>query len=171
MTLVFYVAAAVAVLATLRVITGTNAFHSLLYLIVSLLAVSLVFFVIGAPFVAALEVIVYAGAIIVLFLFVIMMLNLGPQAVEQERSWQSGWMWAGPLVLLGVLLGELGYVLWTAPMPGGPAGMVMPKAVGMALYGPYVLAVEFVSVLLLAGLVGAYYLGHRHAPEHGEARK
>jgi len=171
MTLVFYLAAAVALLATLRVITGTNAFHSLLYLIVSLLAVSLVFFVMGAPFVAALEVIVYAGAIMVLFLFAIMMLNLGPQAVEQERSWLSARMWVGPLVLLAVLLGELGYVLWRSPAAPGTGVMVTPKAVGMALYGPYVLAVEFVSVLLLAGLVGAYYLGHRNPPERGEVRK
>ena len=77
MNLVFYISALVAVIATTMVITRLNAVHALLYLIVSLLSVALIFFVLGAPFVAALEVIVYAGAIMVLFVFVIMMLNLG----------------------------------------------------------------------------------------------
>ena len=67
-------------LATLRVITHTRAVHALLYFIVSLLAVAVIFYVLGAPMAAALEVIIYAGAIMVLFVFVVMMLNLGPQA-------------------------------------------------------------------------------------------
>lgn len=79
MNVVFYVAAAVAVLSTVMVIVRLNAVHSLLYLVVSLVSVSLIFFVLGAPFIAALEVIIYAGAIMVLFVFVIMMLNLGPE--------------------------------------------------------------------------------------------
>jgi len=74
----FYFSAGVAVLATFRVITNTNPVHALLYLIISLLAVSMVFFALGAPFAGALEIIVYAGAIMVLFVFVVMMLNLGP---------------------------------------------------------------------------------------------
>ena len=61
--------------------------HALLYLVVSLLSVALIFFMLGAPFAAALEVIVYAGAIMVLFVFVVMMLNLGPQTAAQERQW------------------------------------------------------------------------------------
>ena len=73
-----------------------DAVHALLYLIVSLLAVALVFFTLGAPFVAALEVIVYAGAIMVLFVFVVMMLNLGPSAAEQERRWLAPRTWVGP---------------------------------------------------------------------------
>ena len=76
----FYLSGAVAVAATLMVITRASAVHALLYLIVSLLAVAIVFFVLGAPFVAALEVIIYAGAVMVLFVFVIMMLNLGKAA-------------------------------------------------------------------------------------------
>ena len=87
MNAVFYVSAVVAIAATCMVITQRRAVHALLYLILSLLAVALVFFTLGAPFVAALEVIIYAGAIMVLFVFVIMMLNLGRQAAEQERHW------------------------------------------------------------------------------------
>ena len=87
MEFAFYFAAGVAVLATLRVITNSNPVHALLYLIISLLAISMTFFSLGAPFAGALEIIVYAGAIMVLFVFVVMMLNLGPAVVEQERKW------------------------------------------------------------------------------------
>jgi NADH-quinone oxidoreductase subunit J len=92
----FYLSAAVAVAATLMVVTRASAVHALLYLIVSLLAVAVVFFVLGAPFVAALEVIIYAGAVMVLFVFVIMMLNLGKAAAAKEREWLSPGMWVGP---------------------------------------------------------------------------
>ena len=96
MDAVFYFAAAMAILATVMVITRLNAVHALLYLIVSLLAVAVVFYTLGAPFIAALEVIIYAGAIMVLFIFVVMMLNLGAKTVETERTWLRPGMWTGP---------------------------------------------------------------------------
>jgi NADH-quinone oxidoreductase subunit J len=74
--ILFYLASIVAVIATLLAITRRHAVHALLYLVVSLLAVAVVFYVLGAVFVAALEVMVYAGAIMVLFVFVVMMLNV-----------------------------------------------------------------------------------------------
>jgi len=80
----FYVASAVALFATTMVITNTNPVHALLYLVVSLLAIAMVFFTLGAPFAGVLEVIIYAGAIMVLFVFVVMMLNLGQRTVEFE---------------------------------------------------------------------------------------
>jgi NADH-quinone oxidoreductase subunit J len=143
------------------VITRLNAVHALLYLIVSLLSVALVFFTLGAPFVAALEVIIYAGAIMVLFVFVMMMLNLGPQTVERERQWFSPKVWGGPAVLVAILLAELVYLLAQTGERSAGAGSVGPKEVGMALFGPYLLGVELASMVLLAGLVGAYHLGRR----------
>jgi NADH-quinone oxidoreductase subunit J len=165
MNLAFYIAAAVAVASTAMVITRLNAVHALLYLIVSLLSVALVFFTLGAPFVAALEVVVYAGAIMVLFVFVMMMLNQGPPAIEQERQWFSPKAWRGPAILVAILLAELVVVL--VQVRGQPAGTVMvgPKEVGIALFGPYLLGVELASMVLLAGLVGAYHLGRRDLPE------
>ena len=80
---------AVAIVSTALMITRLNAVHALLYLIVSLLAVAVVFYTLGAPFVAALEVIIYAGAIMVLFVFVVMMLNLGDEAARAERALSS----------------------------------------------------------------------------------
>ena len=87
MSFAFYSAALVAILATLGVVTGKNPVHALLNLIVSLLAVAMIFFAIGAPFAAVLEIIVYAGAIMVLFVFVEMMLCLGRPTEQQERYW------------------------------------------------------------------------------------
>lgn len=172
MEVTFYIAGAVAIIATVLMLTGLNVVHALLYLIVSLLAVAVVFYVIGAPFVAALEVIIYAGAIMVLFVFVIMMLNLGKHAVSMEKAWLTPGIWIGPTVLVCLLLIEVAYVV----ARGGGAymgeGMIAPKQVGLVLFGPYAIGVELASMLLLAGLVGAYHLGFRtsHRPEIRNAR-
>jgi NADH-quinone oxidoreductase subunit J len=149
MELTFYTCALVAIVATLRVVTNANPVHALLYLVVSLLAVAGIFFALGAPFAGALEVIVYAGAIMVLFVFIVMMLNLGPETTAQERQWLKPATWIGPLLL---------FALIGADAPAG-AVTVSPKAVGIALFGPYVLVVELASLLLLGALVAAYHLG------------
>src|SRR5919198_2270292 len=107
MNIVFYLSAAVAIVSTVAVITGRNAVHALLYFVVSLLAVALIFFTLGAPFAAALEVIIYAGAIMVLFVFAIMLLNLGPHATAQESQWLSPRAWTGPAILALVLITQL----------------------------------------------------------------
>lgn len=164
MEIAFYLAAGVAVASTFRVITHTNPVHALLYLIVSLLAVSMCFFALGAPFAGVLEIIVYAGAIMVLFVFVVMMLNLGSDAIEQERRWMTPGIWTGPSILSAVLLAQLLYVLFVQPT-GTAIGQttIEAKAVGIILYGPYILAVELAALLLLAALVAAYHLGRREA--------
>lgn len=167
MNTTFYMAAVVAVISTLMVITRRNAVHALLYLVVSLLSVALIFLILGAPFIAALEVIIYAGAIMVLFVFVIMMLNLGPQSVAQEGQLLSPGIWVGPVILTALLAGELLYILLRAPARVFNITTVSPKLVGIALLGPYVLGVELASMLLLAGLVGAYHLGRRDRADGG----
>lgn len=163
MEFAFYIAALVAVLATIRVITHTNPVHALLYLIVSLLAISAVFFSLGAYFAGALEIIVYAGAIMVLFVFVVMMLNLG-NVQEQERAWLQPTTWIGPSILSVVLLGVMIFSILSINDQGIDGVMVDAKAVGIALFGPYVLAVELASMLLLAGLVVAFHIGREHKP-------
>ncbi len=171
MHVIFYLAGAVAVLATGLMLTRANVVHALLYLVISLLAVALVLFTLGAPFAAALEVIVYAGAILVLFVFVVMMLDLGERAVARERSWLRAAAWTGPAALAAVLLAE---VIWVAARPaasGPPSAPVGPVAVGTALYGPYLLAVELASLLLLAAVVGVYHLGRREPPSTGGIRR
>ena len=120
----------------------------------------MVFYVLGAPFVAALEVIIYAGAIMVLFVFVVMMLNLGAHAAEMEKQWLTPGIWTGPVLLASILIIEVLYLV-RGGRAGLGTGMVDPKQVGMSLFGPYLIGVELASMLLLAGLVGAYHLGAR----------
>jgi NADH-quinone oxidoreductase subunit J len=164
MQLLFYISGTIAVLATFLVITRTNAVHALLYLIVSLLALAMTFFSLGAPFAAALEVIIYAGAIMVLFIFVIMMLNLGSASTQQERQWLAPGIWTGPAVLCAALLAELGYFLVQGGSAAAGTAPIDARTVGIALFGPYVLGVELASMLMLAGLVGAYHLGRQDGP-------
>src|SRR5215468_11431099 len=135
MNAVFYIAAAVALISTVMVITRLNAIHALL------------------------EVIIYAGAIMVLFVFVVMLLNLGPSATAQESQWLNPKSWIVPAILALILVGELAFIIARGSLRAPAAGPVEPKQVGVALFGPYLLGVELVSLLLLAGMVGAYHLG------------
>ncbi len=167
METLFYIAAVIALLATGLALTRTNAAHALIYLIVSLLAVAVLFFLMGAPFAAALEIVIYAGAIMVLFVFVIMMLNVGETGVAQERAWLAWGNWVLPAGMAALLLLELLLAIGDAPGVSSGAA-VPPKLVGLALFGPYLLAVEIASMLLLAGLVGAYHLGRRFIVRRGE---
>lgn len=143
----------------LAVITHTNPVHALLYLIISLLAISGVFFSLGAYFAGALEIIVYAGAIMVLFVFVVMMLNLGGSEIEQERQWLKPQVWIGPAILSAIMLVVIVYAILGVNDQGIDGTPISAKAVGITLFGPYVLAVELASMLLLAGLVVAFHVG------------
>jgi len=158
MPVLFAFAAVIAIVATVLAISRSNVVHALLYLIVSLLATAVAIYALGAPYLAALEVIIYAGAIIVLFVFVTMMLNLGDAAQRQERAWQPGRGWIGPGVLAVLLLGEFLWMLAEGGL-GSQVHTVAPKAVGRLLMGPYAIGVELASMLLLAGIVAAYHLG------------
>ena len=152
-------AAVVAVASTIAVVLQRRAVHALLYLIVSFFALAVAMLALGAAFTAALEVVVYAGAILVLFVFVVMMIGVeGP--APRARAW------LGPSILSIVLLGELVYAFvaqpgFLAPRVPSDAAAMSPKAVGMALFGSYAICAEIAAFLLLSGLVGAYHLGRR----------
>ena len=157
----FYALAAVAIFASLRVVTLANPVHAILSMIVSLLAISGIFFVLGAPFAGALEVVVYAGAIMVLFVFVIMMLNLGMSNDEREERWLDAKTWAVPtgltIIIAVVLYAMIGLNHNEAAMIGGTT--ISAKAVGTALFTKYIMLIEVAALLLLAALVAAYHLG------------
>lgn len=157
----FYIASAVAVLATIMVITRYNMVHALLYLIVSFLAIAVVIFVLGAPFIAALEVIIYAGAIVVLIIFVIMMLNLREETVTQEKTWLTREVYLGPAILSAILLAEIVYIITAGETTRMDQPVIDATAVGVSLYGPYVIGVELCGILLMSGIVGAYHLGRQ----------
>lgn len=162
MTVTFYISAAIAVITTLIAITSVNAVHALLNFILSLLAAGVIFFVLGAPFAAALVVIVNAGAIMVLFVFVVMMVQRGKESIEQEKQWTSRKKWILPGFFAAVLLAEFIYILISSKYQLFGRQIICPKQVGLDLFGPYLFVVELVSMVLLVGLLGAFHLGREN---------
>jgi len=160
----FYLAAFVAVYASLRVVLQNNTVHALLYLVVSLLAVAVCFYLLGAPFAAGLEVIVYAGAILVLFVFAIMMFGLREDETRIAPKAGQVRYWLMPSLLALVLFIEMIYVITLEESKlSATATTIASKEVGALLYGPYLLAVELASFLLLAGLVAGYHFAKSFA--------
>jgi NADH-quinone oxidoreductase subunit J len=147
------------------VITRYHPIHALLYLVVSFLAVSMIFLSLGAPFIAVLEVIIYAGAIMVLFIFVVMMLNLGKDTALQEKNWLQPKVWIGPSLLILVLLGEMVFLLLKGNTITMPVTVVDPRQVALSLYREYIIALELAGFLLMAGIVGAAHIG-KHKKKH-----
>ena len=136
-----------------------NPVHALLYFILSLIAAAIIFFIMGAPFAAALTVIVNAGAIMVMFVFVIMMLNQGPQAVKLEREMTPSYVWIVPEFMAVLLFFEFVYILYhSSHASTSGTEMIHPRQVGASLFGTYLLGVELVSMILLVGLLGAHHL-------------
>jgi len=159
----FYVSAALAVVSALVVIGQKNPIYSAFALIVTLCSLSVIFGLLGSPFIAALQVIVYAGAIMVLFLFVLMLLNVKR---EEDTPGQGGRTLAGvALVLVAILVGQAGYVLWrVAPAAAAPSFDASTRRMAEVLFSPHFLYVfEATSVLILAALVGAVALARKDA--------
>ena len=153
-TALFYFFGVIALLAAINVVAQRKVFYSAISLIICLCAVAALYMTLEAPFIAAIQIIVYAGAIMVLFVFVIMM--IAPEGVALHPR-----AWIGPAGLALVLLGEIAWVLAGGPASPAPAVEVGPKEVGMALFGPYLVGAEVAAFLLLSGLVGAFHLGRR----------
>lgn len=162
--LLFWLASALAIVTALLALTRLNASHALIYLVVTLLSIAVIFFTLGATFAAALEIVIYAGAIVVLFLFVVMMLNVGKASVQREAQWLNPKMWYGPAALTAMLFVVLCLTIFDPESPSNIQA-VPPKDVGISLFTGYVIAVELAGVLLLAALVGAYHLGRRYLEE------
>jgi NADH-quinone oxidoreductase subunit J len=159
----FYIIATILLFTAWKAVQVSNAVHALLYLIASLLSTATIFFMIGAPYVGILEIIVYAGAIMVLFIFVIMLLNIGPQEQElkEKISFQKTWPVCFLLSTIGILLFILIQRSGIHQSVSSTYKTVGPKEVGMELFTKYAILVELASFVLLAGLIIAYYIGKR----------
>ena len=163
--LAFWIFAAATVVASLLVIGQRNPMYSVLLLIVSFMALSGLYVLLGAPFVAAIQIIIYAGAIMVLFLFVVMLLNLPTETPPEGRSRLLGN--AGPrhfgAVLSLALVVELAWALRSlqaSPMPAGEWETSVNR-IGLVLFRDYAFAFEATSVLILVAMVGAIILARR----------
>jgi NADH-quinone oxidoreductase subunit J len=167
----FYGIAGIMILSTGLAITRKNLVHAMLYLAVSFLGSGLLFYLLGAPLLAALEVIIYAGAIMVLFLFIVMMLKLDTQEAKTFPTFHylAAAGVSGAYFLACVLLMVFSPAGAKLPMP---AAMAHPKIFGHFLFQRHWLAIEIVSLLLLAALIGVIHLGlgrPRVNPDSGEA--
>jgi len=155
----FYILALVTLVGTGFAITARQAVRAIVYLVNSFFALALIFYLLGAPLVAAFEVIIYAGAIMVLFLFVIMMLDLGhPERMKTPRI--ADWIPALVLVLVtAVSVGVLAVEHHAQPLAAFTG--ISVRQFSQTLFQRYGVAVELVSLQLLFALVGAIYLGRR----------
>jgi NADH-quinone oxidoreductase subunit J len=159
----FYVLAAITVVFTALAITRRNVMHAIVYLAGSFIATALLFYLLGAPFLAILEVVIYAGAIMVLFLFIVMMLEIKR---EEQTLWSFLRQWFPALALAGVSFIVIFVFLLLNSGGNQPLPLVMasPLAFGRFLFQKYWLGVEIASYLLFVALVGALYLGRSKKP-------
>src|SRR6187200_3010237 len=165
---IFYVFAALSVISALGVITLKNVVHSAVALAATLLSVAGIFLTLHAEFLAGVQVIVYVGGILVLFVFVIMLISIEKSIVERQFNRQ----WVIALITALLLIGELGFVLWKGKESIVVADAVEPvtsalgvsgnsQLVGETLYGQYLLPFEVASILLLVAIVGSVALSKR----------
>ena len=157
---VFFLLAAVSIGAAVGMLFSRNAVHSALYLVLNFAVVSVFFLMLAAPFIAMVQITVYAGAIMVLFLFVIML--LGAEVLRRGGGllpWQTGLA----LVLAVLFIGALGYVVFLRAGPLAPLADVGvdygdPASIGAKLFQDYLLPFELTSFLLLVAMIGAVVL-------------
>ncbi len=158
--IIFYALAGLILAATWLSVTRRNPMHAIIYLVVSFFAMAPLFYLLGAPFLALLEIIIYAGAIMVLFIFIVMMLEIGPTPFVAGQ-WLKQWF---PAVVLSAISGIIMVILiWQAPAQQAmlPLAMSAPRQLGLFIFQRYWFAVEIASLLLFVALVGAYYLGRK----------
>jgi NADH-quinone oxidoreductase subunit J len=169
--LVFYAFAAVALLGSLVVILQRNPIYSVLSLIGSFFGLSGLYVLLDAPFVAIVQIIIYAGAIMVLFLFVVMLLNVPREdAAEWDRTHPLYRPWPMRIgaVLALMLVGQLAWALMRTPGIGDgvgaeTAGITDVGALGRVLFTDYMFAFEVTSILILAAMVGAVILARKQS--------
>lgn len=164
-SIIFYVLAALLVASTAMAVTRRNMVHAVLYLVLSFFGSAMLFYLLGAPFLAALEIIIYAGAIMVLFLFIIMMIR-----VEKLKRLEFNPKHMVPAVVIGLgFLAAFGLLIKNDPAGWRPmkAAQAVPSIFGQYLFQTHWLAIEIASLLLLVALIGAYLLGRqiRRTPE------
>ncbi|MGH7353387.1 MAG: NADH-quinone oxidoreductase subunit J family protein [Candidatus Rokuibacteriota bacterium] len=161
--LAFGVIALVAVASALGLVLRRNPIHGALFLVVNLASIAALYLTLGAEFLAAAQVIVYAGAIMVLFVFAIMVLIPGKEETgpDPRRAWRTAALPAG--VLLFLLVAGTGIARLGNPLPAAPAPADNTGAIARALFSDYLYPFELTSVLLLAAMVGVVLLARRRA--------
>jgi NADH-quinone oxidoreductase subunit J len=156
---IFLITAGIALICALITVTSHNVVHALLFMVIMMLAIALIFFLLGAPFAAALQIIVYAGAIMVLFIFVTMMLHQGESSLAQERQLfglSSSWL---PVVFAFTLLAEVVFISLSSPLSEPLSTSTdSTKEIGSLLFGPYHQLIILAALMLLSALISAIHI-------------
>jgi NADH-quinone oxidoreductase subunit J len=160
-TYLFYFLSFLAIMFGLMVVLSKNPIHSVLYLVLTFFAIAGHYVLLNAQFLAAVHIIVYAGAIMVLFLFVIMLLNLNKETEPHKSIWLKGMATVASGSLLIVLVGSLKGAETIAATNNFNPNIGMIENLGQTLFGPFLLPFEVASILLLAAMVGAVMLGKK----------
>jgi NADH-quinone oxidoreductase subunit J len=154
----FYILAVVTVIGTIMAITEKHPVHAIVYLVTSFFSLAMIFFLLSAPLIAMFEVIIYAGAVMVLFMFVIMMLDLG----RPDEAARPGFRyWILPAILGGIILISVCAVAFSYFTSSSQAGGLGVTDFGVVLFRRYGIAIEIISMQLLFAVVGALYLGRK----------
>ncbi|MBK6767165.1 MAG: NADH-quinone oxidoreductase subunit J [bacterium] len=169
-TVLFLLLAVGAVLTALLVVTTPSPIGSALYLVGTMFCLAGLYVLLAAPFLAAIQVMVYAGAIIVLLLFVIMLLNLRRIEETVPRIWRIAGLFIAGLTLLALFVAIVRGSSVLPDMPAVPDGFGKVKALGEILFGKYLFAFEATSVLLLAAMIGAVTLVRKTGGEGRDGR-
>lgn len=162
---VFYILGMISIISTIFVILHSNPVYALIYFIISLLSISGIFFILGGVFAAVLEIIIYAGAIMVLFTFVLMLLNLGKIMEIKEKKWLKDINWITISLLFLFFFITLIYGVSFIDDLNVFNTLINTKMVGISLFGPYVFIVELSSILLLSALVVVFHFGKEKIKE------
>jgi NADH-quinone oxidoreductase subunit J len=160
MSLLFILFGGLAIGCALAVVAQRNPLYSAISLIGVFLSLSSLYLTLSAPFIAAIQVIVYAGAIMVLVVFVIMLLNV---AAEERRRPRLTFLVPIAVLLGAIFVGEVAFILSSVRLdhPAGPTDVGLTKSIGIGLFTTYLLPFEITSILLLMALVGAMTLARR----------
>lgn len=161
--IVFIILAAIALASALGMLLGRNAVHSALFLVLNFSTIAVLFLVLNAPFLFVTQITIYAGAIMVLFLFVVML--LGAERLTGSGGEVGVWQVPLSIVLAAILLVTFGYVIITGGDASGATGGLLidasPQAIGLMLFETYLFPFEIASVLLLVAMVGVVVLRTR----------
>ena len=166
--LLFIVLAVVAVASALSMLLSRNAVYSALFLVINFATIAVFFLLLGSPFLAMAQITIYAGAIMVLFLFVIMLLGAEPLSQDESLPWQR----PAAIILGVVLLVETGIIVYSLGFQEGllpsftsfASDYASPADIGTLLFNEYLLPFEITSVLLLVAMVGAIVLTRNQKP-------
>ena len=157
--LLFYMMATLILAATTLAVTRRNMVYAVIYLVISFFGTAMLFYLLGAPFLAALEIIIYAGAIMVLFLFIIMMVHME----EQSKTFFPKAQQLPAVILCSLYLGA--FIILVSTDQGGweplRAAQALPREFGIYLFNHHWLAIEIASALLLVAVIGVLVLGRR----------